>query len=116
MGFNSTTSCLAMNQQPTRKRTNSTPTHCSNKMFNLIICSYMSGSKKETSARWNEANKDSFLQRAAEEKIDITNVTPPYIEKICIRHWSGCSKLAFHTNYRAIASALHTENDIAVQK
>ena len=76
----------------------------------------MSGRKKETSARWNESDKDSFRQRAAEGKIDITNVTPAYIEKIRVKHWSGCSKLAFCTNYRAIASALCTENNVAGQR
>ena len=77
---------------------------------------YMSGRKKETSARWNEADKDSFRQRAAEGKIDITNVTPAYIETIRVKYWSGCSKIAFRTNYRSIASALRTENDVAGQR
>ena len=76
----------------------------------------MSGRKKEASTRRNESDKDSFRQRTAEGKIDITNVTPAYIEKIRVKHWSGCSKLAFRANYIAIASALRMESDVAGQQ
>ena len=89
-----------------------TPISCSLSLFALHVRSQ----KGNLRSRWNESDKDSFRQRAAEGKIDITNITPAYIEKIRVKHWSGCSKLAFRTNYRAIASTLRTENDVAGQR
>ena len=62
------------------------------------------GCSKETSARWNKA--DRFFQEKVDAGIiDIDNTTPSYIDSIRLKFWGGKKPLTFHENYRKIAAS-----------
>jgi hypothetical protein len=69
------------------------------------------GCLKETSARWNEADRFFFRERVDAGIIDIDNTTPSYIDSIRLKFWGKKKPVTFHDNYRKFAASLQTERE-----
>jgi hypothetical protein len=89
------------------KRNHTTPTN------NLLSpsLSYLTmlkspGRSKETSARWNEADRKHFREKVGAGIININNTTPSYIDSIHMKFWG-----TFRDNYRKFAASLRTERE-----
>jgi hypothetical protein len=61
---------------------------------------------KETSARWNKSNRDTFKEKADAGIIDIDNNTPAYIESIRAKFWGSKQRDTFRNNFRTRAAEL----------
>ena len=69
------------------------------------------GCSKETSARWNEADRFFFREKVDAGIIDIDNTTPSYIDSIRLKFWGEKKPVTFHDNYRKFAASLQTERE-----
>ncbi len=69
------------------------------------------GRSKETSARWNKADRICFQEKVDAGIIDINNTTPSYINSIHLKFWGGKKPVTFCDNYRKIAASLRTERE-----
>ena len=71
---------------------------------------------KETSARWNHTDRDTFKLKADAGLIDINNTTPAYIETIRVKYWGSKRPDTFKNNFRTRAAELRTEREVAHQR
>ena len=71
---------------------------------------------KETSARWNSTDRDTFKLKADAGLIDIDNNTPAYIETIRVKYWGSKRPDTFKNNFRTRAAELRTEREVAHQR
>lgn len=71
---------------------------------------------KETSARWNHTDRDTFKLKADAGLIDINNTTPAYIETIRVKYWGSKRPDTFKNNFRTRAAELRLEREAAGQR
>ena len=71
---------------------------------------------KETSARWNNTDRDVFKERANAGLIDIDDTTLAYIESIRLKYWITKRPDTFRANFRTRAAELRTDQEVAGQR